>query len=179
MLRSYKDDREYYASLPKKRIGVGALLFYKGDLLIVQPTYNPAWILPGGTVEAEESPSEALQRELKEELGLNIQAGSLLAIDYVSNRDVKGEYMQLLFSAKDLTEYQAQNIRLPMYEIKDFKFVAVEKALEMLTPIVSRRVHSVILAQEQGLGAIYLEEGRAFYDPLRLAIADPYSLPKT
>lgn len=179
MLRSYKDDKEYYASLPKKRIGVGALLFYKGDLLIVQPTYNPAWILPGGTVEAEESPSEALQRELKAELGLHVQAGSLLAVDYISNRDVKGEYLQLLYSAKDLTEHQAQNIRLPIYEIKDFKFVPIETALEMLTPIVSRRLNSVMLAQEHELGALYLEEGRPLYDPLRLAIAEAYSLPKT
>ena len=91
MLRTFRDDKEFYASLPKKRIGAGALLFYNSELLIVQPTYNPGWILPGGTLEAEESPLEGLHREVHEELGIEIEPLTLLAVDYIHNRDVKGE----------------------------------------------------------------------------------------
>lgn len=179
MLRNYQDDKSFYASLPRKRIGVGVLLFYQNDLLIVQPTYNPGWILPGGTVEAEESPMEALHREVMEELSLRIVPTQLLAIDYIHNRDVKGEYLQLLFSAQPLTSQQAQEIELPPYELKDHKFVHWEKALTLLTPAASRRVQSALAAQENSLGAIYLENGRPLYDPLRLAMAEVYSLPKT
>ncbi|MEK2646168.1 NUDIX hydrolase [Bdellovibrio sp. BCCA] len=164
MLRTYKDDREFYSSLPRKRIGAGALLFYKHELLIVQPTYNPGWILPGGTVEGEESPMEGLLREVKEELQLIIEPTLLLSVDYIPNLDVKGEYIQFLFAAKDLTESQVQKIKLQEYELRDYKFLAVNEALELLTPPVSRRVASTLHAHEKYQGAIYLENGRPYFE---------------
>ncbi|MDD9207760.1 NUDIX hydrolase, partial [Georgenia sp. 10Sc9-8] len=35
-----------------------------GRVLLVEPTYEPGWILPGGAVEADESPRAACAREL-------------------------------------------------------------------------------------------------------------------
>lgn len=172
MLRTFKDDKEFYASLPKKRIGVGALLFYKKTLLIVQPTYNPGWILPGGTVEGEESPLEGLHREIQEELSLTIEPTDLLSVDYIANRDVKGEYIQFLFSAKDLTESQVQKIKLPPYELKDFSFVSLEQAAELLIPQVALRMVSSLEAMAQHKGAVYLENGRPIYDLFKVAIAE-------
>lgn len=172
MLRTFKDDKEFYASLPKKRVGAGALLFYKDTLLIVQPTYNPGWLLPGGTVEGEESPYEGLLREVREELHLIIEPQELLCVDYISNRDVKGEYIQFLFSAKDLTEEQAQKIQLQEYELKDYNFKKIEDALTMLAPPVSRRVHSVLKYREENSGALYLENGL----PLNLKKIREYEL---
>lgn len=160
MLRTFKTDKEFYASLPRKRIGAGVLLFYKNDLLIVQPTYHPGWILPGGTVEAEESPLEALHREVKEELSIQIEPTELLSVDYISNRSVKGEYIQFLFSAKDLREIEVQQIHIPPHELRDFKFVNIEKALDLLTPAVANRVLSSLEAQAAHKGAIYLENGK-------------------
>ncbi|WP_374074362.1 NUDIX domain-containing protein [Bdellovibrio bacteriovorus] len=167
MLRTFKDDREFYASLPRKRIGAGVLLFYKHELLIVQPTYNPGWILPGGTVEGEESPLEGLHREVKEELGISIEPTHLISVDYISNRDVKGEYIQFLFVAKDLTESQAQKIQLQPYELRNFNFVNLERALELLTPAVARRVESSIEGLEQNQGSIYLENGRPYFEKIK------------
>lgn len=179
MLRTFKDDKEFYDSLPKKRIGAGVLLFYKHDLLIVQPTYNPGWILPGGTVEAEESPLEGLHREIKEELNINIHPTHLLAIDYVSNKDVRGEYIQFLFAAHDLTPSQVERIQLSAYELRSYKFAPLEIALELLTPLVSQRVASSLENQGLNSGALYLENGKPIYDSLRLAMADLYSRPNT
>lgn len=164
MLRTFRDDKEFYAGLPKKRIGAGVLLFYQGELLIVQPTYNPGWILPGGTVEGEESPMEGLHRDVREELSISIEPTHLLSVDYISNRDVKGEYIQFLFAAKDVSTEQVQHIELPPYELRDFTFVEVPKALELLTPTVARRVASSLQAQSKNQGAIYLENGRAFFE---------------
>lgn len=161
MLRQFKDDHDFYASLPKKRIGVGVLLFHRGDLMIVQPTYSPGWILPGGTVEAEESPLEALHREVREETSLVIEPLKLLAVDYISNRDVKGEYLQLLFSAKDISDEQAQSIRLQEYELKDFSFVSLETAYKMLTPMVAERVKNALASWASDVAAPYLENGHA------------------
>ncbi len=89
-----------------------------------------------------------MHREIREELSITIEPTHLLSIDYISNRDVKEEYVQLLFAAKDLTEWQAQNIKIPPYELKDYRFVSIEKALDLLIPLVSRRVASSLEFQE-------------------------------
>lgn len=159
MFHPYKDDKEFYDSLPRKRVGVGALIFYKNQLLIVQPTYHNSWLLPGGTVEAEESPLEGLHRSILETLHLHIEPTRLIAVDYVHNRDVKGEYLQLLFESKELSEQQVHEIKLPSTDLKDFKFVDLEKALPLLTPNASRRLESALLALQDGLLTTYLEDG--------------------
>ncbi|GAD02881.1 NUDIX hydrolase [Agarivorans albus] len=53
----------------------GALLIYKGELLLVERAIDPKkgyWDLPGGFIEYGESLEQGLQRELNEELGLEL-----------------------------------------------------------------------------------------------------------
>nr|BFD63724.1 hypothetical protein BdHM001_24050 [Bdellovibrio sp. HM001] len=153
----YKDDKEYYESLPRKRIGVAALIFYKRMLLIIQPGYSSSWILPGGTVEYEESPLEALIREVQDELKLKIVPKKLIAVDYVANTDVKGEYLQLLFSTEDLTEEQAQSIEAKFYDVKNYRFMDFDEALPLLAPNIARRLQSL---QDHPNEILYLENGK-------------------
>ena len=48
---------QYVASLARKRMAAGALFRDEaGGVLLVNPVYKPTWDLPGGAVEAEESP---------------------------------------------------------------------------------------------------------------------------
>jgi 8-oxo-dGTP diphosphatase len=42
--------------------------------------YREYWVLPGGGVEYGESVEKALEREIREELGIGVQVGNLLAI---------------------------------------------------------------------------------------------------
>ncbi|MDG0815856.1 NUDIX domain-containing protein [Bdellovibrio svalbardensis] len=158
MEHPYDNDSEYYASLPRKRVGSGALIFYRSQILIMQPVYSSEWLLPGGTVEAEESPLEALHREIKEQLNLKIDPLQLIAVDYIPNRDVKGEYLQFLFEVKELTEHQVQQIKIST-DYKDFKFVDIEKAISMLTVAAARRLESALLALQDGKSIVYLENG--------------------
>ena len=75
------DRRAWYESLPKKRMGSGALfLNEQGLLLLVNPTYKPQWEIPGGLVELNESPHTACIREVKEEIGLKIEPERLLCL---------------------------------------------------------------------------------------------------
>ncbi|MEV2220163.1 NUDIX hydrolase [Nocardia vinacea] len=52
---------EDVAGLPRKRMGAGALFVDDVDrVLLVEPTYMGYWELPGGVVEADESPYAAV-----------------------------------------------------------------------------------------------------------------------
>jgi ADP-ribose pyrophosphatase YjhB (NUDIX family) len=157
---AFRDDKEYYESLPGKRISTGVLLFYKNQALLVQPSYSAGWILPGGTVEAEESPMEGLIREVRENLGIVVTPTHVLAIDYIPNKDVKGEYLSFLFGSIDLSEQQVQNISISLKDIKDYKFVDMDTAYSMLVPAISRRVKSALKAVTENYVMVYLEDGR-------------------
>ena len=86
-LRAYLNNlsgRRYLNKLPKKRMGAGCLFFnHEGKILILKPTYKDNWLLPGGVIEANESPRQACIREVKEETGIDCQPTRLLCVDYV------------------------------------------------------------------------------------------------
>ncbi|CAM3184858.1 (deoxy)nucleoside triphosphate pyrophosphohydrolase [Prescottella defluvii] len=64
---------------------VAAALIRDGRLLLAQRTRPPElaglWELPGGKVEPGESPSAAVRRELREELGVEVVAGERVGVD--------------------------------------------------------------------------------------------------
>jgi ADP-ribose pyrophosphatase YjhB (NUDIX family) len=53
-----------------------------GAVLLVKPTYKSGWDLPGGYVEPGESPKQAAQREVREELGFEAEIGKLVVVDW-------------------------------------------------------------------------------------------------
>jgi len=71
----------------RTRIGVGALIWDdKGRVLLVRhhprTGWDPdKWFTPGGVIEEGELPEEALRREIKEEVGLDIDILSLSRVN--------------------------------------------------------------------------------------------------
>ena len=62
-------DLAYIASLVRVRAAAGVLFFDSdGRVLVVHPTYKDEWEIPGGSLEPDESPFMACEREVKEEV---------------------------------------------------------------------------------------------------------------
>lgn len=90
--------RAWYRALPAKRVGAGVLFTDPdGRVLLVRPTYTGYWEVPGGMVEASESPHEAAAREIAEQLGIDRPVGRLLCVDWVPPRDPKTDGLMFLF----------------------------------------------------------------------------------
>ena len=59
------------------KIATACFLNDKQELLVVRKKNTTAWMLPGGKLDAHETPSEALVREVQEELQIEVTASAL------------------------------------------------------------------------------------------------------
>jgi len=74
-------------------LGVGAVVFHKGRVLLVRRGKPPAedcWAIPGGRVELGESLQAAAEREIREETGVRIRAGEPIWVFDAIVRDPDG-----------------------------------------------------------------------------------------
>jgi ADP-ribose pyrophosphatase YjhB (NUDIX family) len=72
------------AGLPTKRvIAQGLLRDEQGRVMLCRLTYKQEWDLPGGVVEIGEAPAAGLVRELREELGVTVEVGELLTVNWL------------------------------------------------------------------------------------------------
>jgi 8-oxo-dGTP diphosphatase len=150
---------DYTSSLPMKRMAAGAL-FLNSDqqILIVQPTYREAWLVPGGVVEAYESPRAACQREVREELRLEIALGPLLCVEYRSPAPPKTECLQFIFSGGILSSEQIKQIRQPASELASYCFVTLNEAMCKLDARLGQRMQLALRGLHEAR-TIYAEDG--------------------
>lgn len=76
---------------PKYTVGVNAIIIDKeGRIWLQQHRFwpNTAWGLPGGIMKANESPDNALRREIREEIGLELQEIQIVATEMFHRRGV-------------------------------------------------------------------------------------------
>ena len=153
---------DYTAGLPTKRMAAAVLFFDDADrLLLVEPAYTKThWELPGGTVEANESPRAAAVREIEEELGLTVEPGRLLAVDWVPPRPGRTEGLMLVFDGVRLSPEQVAAIRLPPDELLSWAWSTPPEQEQRLSPLLARRAAAGFKARADGQTR-YLEDGYA------------------
>lgn len=150
----------YYQSLPGKRIGAGVVCRDADDrVLLVQPTYKPTWELPGGVVEAGESPAACAAREVREELGVDLAVGRLLVVDWLPVRLPKTEGLMMLFEGGVLDDAVTRRFRLPADELAAWRWFTSAELDDMLPDYMARRTRVALEAAGSGSTA-YLEWGR-------------------
>jgi 8-oxo-dGTP diphosphatase len=149
------------AKQPRKRVSADVILRDQaGRILLVDPKYKPDWDTPGGMAEANEPPHEAVRRELKEELGLDIRTGTLLVVDWVSPHGPWDDLLAFVFDGGELSCEQVGNLQLIDDELAAFEFCTPEQAQQRLRPYVWRRVAAALEALATGR-AQYLQDGYA------------------
>jgi 8-oxo-dGTP pyrophosphatase MutT (NUDIX family) len=139
-------------------------LFVDGDrVLLVRKTYGYRWDIPGGYVDAGESPAAACEREVRVELGLDRRVERLVAVDWAPS-DREGDKLLWLFDCGALGVDESR-IRLDETELDRWEWVPVGQLADRTVPRLARRLASAYAAHRQ-TEVLYLEHG----DPV---LADP------
>lgn len=148
-------------AIAHKRVAAGALLLRAdGRILLVNPTYKPQWEIPGGMVEADESPLAACHREVMEELGLTINPGPLLSIGYLRANAGRGDALRFVFWGGTLDELTISQIRLPVDELSEYRFVTLAEAGQLLRPSLHAQVAQALENLRTGQQVYWEEEKR-------------------
>jgi 8-oxo-dGTP diphosphatase len=151
---------EYIASLPRKRMAAMAL--FRDDLgrvLLVNPTYKDEWLLPGGSVEADESPHAACRREVVEETGLDRAPGRIVAVDWVPARSDWPEGLSVIYDGGVLSSADIEDIVVDGEEISEFRFVVPDQVGLLMSARSTRRIAACLKALRSG-EVLSLEDGR-------------------
>src|SRR5580765_6244517 len=146
------DRATFLATLPRKRVAAGSLIRDdQGRVCLVDPTYKDLWQLPGGMVEADESPRTGCRREVIEELGIDAEVGRLLLMDWVAPDEV--DQHGALILVYDGGVWGADSIDLivvPAAELHGHAFVAVGDLPVHLSPRNQARLRLALAALQDG-----------------------------
>ncbi len=144
--------------LPRIPASSGALIFDgAGRILIADPTYKAHWTIPGGIMEADgETPWEACRREVREEVGLEVDDGRLVVVDFLRPKPGKPGGMRFLFDCGVLSDGVLASIVLQEDELSEHRLAEPEEALRLLSGPLRRRVGAALRA---GGSCVYLEDG--------------------
>ncbi|MBC6447145.1 NUDIX hydrolase [Actinokineospora sp. HBU206404] len=127
---------------------------HEDRVLLVEPSYKPTWEIPGGAVDADESPWVAASRELAEELGLDRPAGRLLVVDYVRPQDGRPEGVVFIFDGGHLEEADLPNLVFADGEILSAGFHTIGQARAKVKPLLANRLAAAVEAAHQDVTAL-------------------------
>ena len=146
--------------LPRKR-AIAQMLVRdtEGRVLLCNLTYKQDWDLPGGVVEVNEAPHVAVAREVEEELGLDITAGTLVLTDWLPPWSGWDDAVCLVFDGGVHDASIAERIVPQAREIRSARFCTLHEVHTLCADFTARRIDSALANLDSG-GSSYTESGR-------------------
>jgi len=123
---------------------VAACIRSDGKFLICQRKkddyFGLLWEFPGGVIEAGESHSQAICREIREELGVAIEPGELIHIFEDEN-----EYLKIKVHLFDCV---IQNGNPQILDCNDFRYTTIEEARAFDLAPVDKKILTYLQAND-------------------------------
>ena len=113
----------------KKEISCGCIIFKDNKVLLVYEKNCNFWGFPKGHIENNETEIETATREVKEEVGLDVEIdeSKRYAITYTVKDEI--EKTSVFYIAKPLN----LNVKMQESEISDVKWCTYDEAVETIT----------------------------------------------
>lgn len=147
------------SALPRKRLIAHVLMRDEdGRVLLCETQFKSDWELPGGIVEPNEPPRLGAIREVREELGIELDVGRLLVVDWMPPYLGWDDAIEMIFDGGIVEESDLSHWSLQPAEIRSVRLCSLDHAAELVTPLAHRR-----LALAASLGpdqTAYTEDGR-------------------
>ncbi|MFI8929581.1 NUDIX domain-containing protein [Streptomyces sp. NPDC053474] len=139
-------------------MAAGVLFFdAQGHVMVLEPMYREYRDIPGGYVDAGESPLQACVREVREALGIMPGIGRPLAVDWDASPAERDKVLYLFDGGALPAQLEAQ-IQLQRSEIKAYAFHSLDDFDSLTIPRLARSGRAVVIARSEGQVA-YLERG--------------------
>ena len=115
-----------YCFLVRPKVRGSYCLIYVNDyLLIIKNSYKADWTVPCGGINRGEEPIEAAVREVKEEVGINLEAQQVNFIKVILNTtEYKKDYIHLF----DYRMKSFPRVKIDDREVVDYKWIKVSDA---------------------------------------------------
>ena len=104
----------------------------------------------GGTIEADESPAAGCEREIREELGLDLTVGRLLCVGWVQEQHDEHGALQFIYDGGVLDATTIGRIVLTADELTDHQFVTVDAAASLVSKRNLDRLRAALNAIANG-----------------------------
>jgi 8-oxo-dGTP diphosphatase len=147
------------SALPKKRLIAHVLMRDDQDrVLLCETRFKQDWELPGGIVEPLEPPRLGAAREVREELGIDLEVGRLLVVDWMPPYLGWEDAIEMIFDGGVVSEDDLALWHLEPAEIKAVALVDLPRASKLVTPLAFRRLHLAMALGPDEMA--YTEDGR-------------------
>jgi mutator protein MutT len=125
----------------KTLVVAAALITKGGHILVAQREENDDWGLhwefPGGTLEEDEGPQECIKRELREELGIEVEVGTIREAVF---KQYEGFNILLLAHPCTIMEGTPSAIRC-----REVRWVGKEELTGLPMPPADEEIRAIIL----------------------------------
>ena len=149
------DSDEWQHALPRWHIGANALVRDQhGRILLVRPYRSPRFQLPGGQVDAHETPQDATGRELHEETGLDLPVGPLIAISYEHPSPGWDHPTQIMLFDLGIVDSATARLTTNDPDIAEHRWAHPAEAEQLLGPARTERLRAGFLGLHQGCPAL-------------------------
>ncbi|MEY2448817.1 MAG: 8-oxo-dGTP diphosphatase [Acidimicrobiaceae bacterium] len=98
-----------------------------GRVLLIRHLYRQGWGVPGGLLERHEAPTDAARREVREEVGLDVELIGEPAV----NVDADPRRVDIVFRARPVDDADADGVRALSVEVLEARWFAVTDLPEL------------------------------------------------